>query len=309
VRRIVRNHTILLDLLRDEFTQHRLLFVYVQTAAETVNKQTRFRIAQIVFGRQGRRRRQRRRQIIALDVVHNIHRNRTSCCRTRFIEMEDFRDFVSGARAPVFPTGQIDGSCFDAVAVHSAEHLLFGDVFVDGHGVVNEDFRNTGILRHGSYELEFVVERFFAVRHGLPFGPFADLFHIIRGSASAEDFAAIRGFDQQGIDGIAATRGVGRVLVVGAVETPFGRIIERVSVDCPTGLVDACGEPVFHDHENGAAFFTDAFVVFRINNDRFRILWFCIREFRILVFMLAFVFSSFVIGVMIDFDVLVEDFP
>jgi len=122
---------------------------------------------------------------------------------------------------------------------------------MNGHGVVDENFRDTGILRHNRDELELFIEGFFFMGHRLPFRPFADFFHFVGRARSAKDFATVGRFDQKGVDGITATGRVVGVFVVGAVESPFGGIIEGVFIDDTAGGVRASGEPVFHDDEDG----------------------------------------------------------
>lgn len=126
---------------------------------------------------------------VSFDIVQDGHGHGASVGGAGSVKMEDFCYFVRGAGTPVESTGHVDGRGLHSVAVESAEHFLFGDVFVDAHGGIDENFGYTCVLRHDGDELELFVEGFFSMRDGLPFGPSAYFFHFVGGVRVAEDFA------------------------------------------------------------------------------------------------------------------------
>lgn len=162
------------------------------------------------------------------------------------VKIKNLRDFVRGSGAAVESARYINGGGFDSVAIATAKHFLLGYVFVNDESVVDEDFGDARVLRHGADVHELIIQRFLSVWYRLPFGPFSDFAHLVRRFSGVQDLASERRFLKQRIHWVSASSGVGSVFVVGAVKTPFGAKIERVFADLATLLVCASGEAVVH---------------------------------------------------------------
>ena len=87
----------------------------------------------------------------------------------------------------------------------------------------------------------------------LPLGPFSDFAHFVGRFAGIQDATTERRLLQQGVYGVAASGGIIRVFVVGAVEPPFGAEIQNVFAYFAALLVQTCWESVVHNHQDGVA--------------------------------------------------------
>jgi len=220
-----------------------VVFIDVQFAAISVDE----------CAGEGRAELRRVDAVVSLHIVQDLKSQTAAVGCTGVVEIENLRDFVRGSGAAVEAARYINGGGFDSVAIATAEHFLLGYVFVNNESVVNEDFRDARVLRHGADVHELIIQRFLSVRYRLPFGPFSDFAHLVRRFSGVQDLASERRFLKQRVHWISASSGVGGVFVVGAVKTPFGAKIEGVFAYLATLLVCASGEAVVHGDQHRVA--------------------------------------------------------
>jgi len=255
---IVIDEGSLFDFGGDEFGQHGEFLRHVQFATIPIDERTRRRCLQIAGD-------DFLRVTGSLDVIQNVNGHRTTVGGTHPVQMENFGDFVGGARIPIQSTRNVNGGGFDAVAIESPEDFLAANVFVNDHGVVDQHFGNARVLCHHLNELEFVGQGLLAMGHRFPLDPLADFAHGERTLAPHHHATTIRRLFQERVDGIATPRGVVGISVFRPEETPFGTIIQDLGDDFPTRRTRASGDALLH-HEQGIPAMGTTIVVTRQND-------------------------------------------
>ena len=137
-----------LHLGRNKLAQHSVFTIDVKLAAIAINKCARHSRAQPSRLYQ---------PIVSVHIVHNIERQTASVGCACVVQIEYFRNFVGGSRAPVQPTRYVDGRRLDPIAIASPKHLLFGNILVNRECVVDEDFGDARIVCHGAYVCKLVI--------------------------------------------------------------------------------------------------------------------------------------------------------
>ena len=132
----------------NKLAQHGVFSVNIQLAAISVDKCARHRRAKP---------RRLEQTIVSVHIVHNVERQTASMGRACIVQIEYFGNFVGGSRASVQSTRYVDGRRLNSVAIAPPKHFLFGNVLVNRERVVDEDFGNARVVRHGAYVCEFIV--------------------------------------------------------------------------------------------------------------------------------------------------------
>ena len=194
---------------------------------------------------------------VPFNVVQDGESSRTTACGIGFVQMKDFRNFLRCAGTPVQSTRNVNGSCFQPVAVASTKDLLFRNFLVYDQSVVNENAVDASILGHRRDVLEFGCQGFFAVRNTLPFRPSCNLAHVIRGSHATSTclFAPVQAIRlcrcqavrvgkrystrkgrlfQHGIDRVSTPRRIVGIAIVGTEIAPVRSKIQIQSIQLAT---------------------------------------------------------------------------